>query len=431
MRLLKNKKILNEENKRIITSAVALISANFLSTFIGFIVTLVQGRYVSAELLGYYKQFTILSGYLFFFQLGTYQALQRLIPLYYGDDNEKKAYDYTAVAYAWNMFVTIVISIIFVVLSVKSIFKGDYKAAVLWAIQIIISSYTIMSGVLSATYRSFKDFERLAKANTIGAVATLISIPFFIYNPFVGLIVRNCISVVAIVPLIQGRPIRVHPHFDGRLFLKLIKQGTPIFTASYVLGVGLDTVRNTFVLSFAGIEGLGFWNFAFTFYGIEIVVPNAIIAVISPRIIRDYGEKKSISLLVEKYRKIFWIFVLVMVICGGIGGIIVKILIPILLPNYTEAVPMILILLLCLVLKCADIYYSILLAVNELMWINLAAFLSSIFQILFLFLLHRFTDSLLIFPFSIVSSMLVRACLLVFRVYRIKKLTRKGGHDKL
>ena len=101
MRLKLNKRFCNNEVKKIVTSVIALVSGNFLSTIIGLICTLVQGRFVTAEMLGYFKQFSILSGYLFILHLGTYQALERLIPYYYGSEKEEKVKSYTGVAYFW------------------------------------------------------------------------------------------------------------------------------------------------------------------------------------------------------------------------------------------------------------------------------------------------------------------------------------------
>lgn len=421
MKLKVKERLNHTEIKKLLTSTIALISGNFLSTAIGLICTLVQGRFVTAEMLGYYKQFTILSGYLFIFHLGTYQALERLIPFFYGKGEVERARSYTAVAYFWIVICSCAISVVFIILGIRCITMGDYKAAICWFSQIITSVYTLVSGVLASTYRSIKDFEKLAAANVIGSVAILISLPFFLINPFMGLILKSVLNSVSIIPLLKNRPIRIKPSFNFPVFKDLLKQGAPIFVASYINGTGLDTIRNTLVLSYVNQLGLGLWNFAYMFYTMIIVVPNSIVAVINPRIIKEYGQTGSIASVVRKYKKITFLVIVLMSICAIIGGWMVKILIPIILPNYIDSIPIMIALLPCFVLRTMELFYTMLLAVNDMRGINIISITSSFFQILIIFLLHQFTNSVYIFSIALTSGMIIRSGMIIFRIFYLRK----------
>lgn len=416
---LKNKQ--NDELKKIFTSAVALISGNFISAAIGLATTLVQGRFVTAEMLGYFKQFSILSGYLFIFHLGTYQALERYIPFFYGKNKEETAKEYTAVTYFWISLCSIIISIIFIILGIRSINQGDYRDAICWGVQLITSVYTLVSGVLASTYRSIKDFEKLAKANIIGSIATLFALPVFWINPFIGLVLKSVLNAISIIPLLKNRPIRVRPIFSFPVFGKLLKQGFPIFTASYITGTGLDTIRNTLVLTYASHVGLGLWNFAYMFYTMVIIIPNSVVAVINPRIIRLYGQTGSLKSVVNKYKKTVLFMLLAMFVCATIGGVLLVLLVPIVLPNYIESIPIMLALLPCFVLRAMELFYTMLLAVNDMKGINVISFISSVFQIVSIIVLHLFANSVYIFPSSLTAGIVLRIVLILFRIRWLEK----------
>ena len=421
MKLKINEVFHNKELRKIFTSVIALISGNFLSIIIGMVCTLVQGRFVTAEMLGYFKQFSILSGYLFIFHLGTYQALERMIPLFYGRGEEEKAKSYTGVAYYWIIVCSVVISAIFLVLGTRSIILGDYKAAICWYSQIITSVYTLVSGVLASTYRSIKDFEKLAAANVFGAVATLVAIPIFWFDPFWGLVLKSILNSVAIIPLLKNRPIRVRPAFSIKTFKQLIKQGGPIFISSYIYGTGLDTVRNTLVLAYVDQLGLGLWNFAYMFYTMVIVIPNSVVAVINPRIIREYGQTNSITGVIKHYKKLIVYILFGMSACAIVGGFLIVWLVPIVLPNYIDSIPIMIALLPCFVLRTMELLYTVLLAVNDMRGINAISISSSVIQILFIFVMHFFVNSVYIFPLALAVGMVVRTVMIICRIEYFKK----------
>ncbi len=420
-----------EDLKSVLFSVVALITGNFASTIVGFICTIVQGRYVTAEVLGYYKQFTILSGYLFVFQLGTYQALERLVPFFYGRGEEEEARKHAAVAYAWCCFVSIIIACIFAGLVIKSLCEKDFRAALCWASQMIVAVYTIISGVLASTYRSLKDFQKLAKANIVGSVATLISIPVFPFNPFWGVVLKSTLNAVAIIPLLINCPIKTRPRFCLNSFKQLLKQGIPIFTASYVTGTGLDTLRNTLVLKFLDIKGLGLWNFAYMLYTMVLVIPNSLVAVITPRIIRDYGQKSSISFLLKKYKKTVLIFGAFAMLMAVGGGGLLTVIIPWLLPNYVESLPIIIALLPCFVIKVFDIFYSMLLAINDMKGINVISVSSSIIQVLAIVIICILFRSEYAFPLALFLGMLSKTILILIRLLILGRREKQCLQRKL
>jgi O-antigen/teichoic acid export membrane protein len=199
----------------------------------------------------------------------------------------------------------------------------------------------------------------------------------------------------------------------------------PIFTASYINGTGLDTVRNTLVLSYLSLEGLGIWNFAYMFYGMIIVIPNSIVAVLNPRIIRDYGQYGSLKQVIHKYIKTLLILFFLMSVCSVVGGWLLTILVPLVIPNYIKSIPIMIALLPCFALRSFELLYSMLLAVNDLKGINFISIVASGAQLLSILVIHTFYNGVYTFPIALTLGIIVRIGLITLRIFVIMRRNRE------
>ena len=71
-------------------AVAAMVSVNVLTATVGIVGSLIQGRFVTAEELGFFKQFSIATSYLFFLHLGSFHAVERLYPYYKGKRRIRK-----------------------------------------------------------------------------------------------------------------------------------------------------------------------------------------------------------------------------------------------------------------------------------------------------------------------------------------------------
>ena len=64
----------------IFKAVASLFGANMFASLVGIVGSLLQGRFITAEELGFIKQFSIINSYLFIFQFGIFHAVERLYP---------------------------------------------------------------------------------------------------------------------------------------------------------------------------------------------------------------------------------------------------------------------------------------------------------------------------------------------------------------
>ena len=159
------------------TAILSLMNSNLIVSFIGAAVSIIQAKFVTAEQLGYFRQFGIITNYLFFLHLGTYQAVERLYPLYVGKGDNAKAKRLVGVAEAWIFLVSVPTALIFLGLSVFSLVKGNWMAMLGWLAQAVAMFTTVYGGFIKATYRSGQDFKKMAKAQYLTPLHTVLSIP--------------------------------------------------------------------------------------------------------------------------------------------------------------------------------------------------------------------------------------------------------------
>ena len=93
------------KNNDIFKAIVSLFGANMFGSIVGVLGSFVQGRFISADELGFFKQFSIITGYLFFLHFGVFHAVERLYPLYMSRGEDEKAKRVVEVANAWILLV--------------------------------------------------------------------------------------------------------------------------------------------------------------------------------------------------------------------------------------------------------------------------------------------------------------------------------------
>lgn len=375
------KSIFRNESKDIFVAVAALFSVNFVASVVGAAISVIQALFVTAEELGFFKQFAIISNYAFFLHLGTFHAIERLYPFYMGKGDILTAQKYVQAGNFWIQFVCIALTIVYLALGIYSIVLYDFKSACCWFVQIVISWTTMYGGYLSATFRSGKEFKLMAKAGIWNPLLQICIIPIYWIQPFFAMVARNCTSIVTTIRLHINRPIREKPVYNMKDIIYLIKEGLPLFSASYVSSTGLDAVRGTLVLFFLSKSDWGYWSFAYTIILLVLQLPTSINAVYQPRIISEYAKSGSIDKALKTAQKPILFGGIVMLIFVPISIVFTKILIPILLPNYIGAINLLVVLLCAVIFKLSDVFVSILNAAHKIIPLNIISIVCTIVQI--------------------------------------------------
>mgnify|MGYP003290044048 CR=1 FL=1 len=410
------------KNNDIFKAVASLFGANMFGSIVGMIGSFVQGRFITADELGFFKQFSIITGYLFFFHFGVFHAVERLYPLYMSRGEEDKARRVVEVANAWILLVCFPITIVFAVLSVICFVTGEWKSGLCWIVEIISIWAALYGGFLSATYRSGKEFQSMAKANVANPIVSCLLIPFYWIQPFVTMILRNCTSAISTARLYLSRPVKVKFRFNFKEWIDLVKQGLPLFSASYITTTGLDAIRGTLILIFLSQEQLGYWSFAYTCILLVLQLPTSITAVYAPRIVSEYAKTERTSDCFKMCKKPILMGGAVMLCLVPLGIACVHFLLPLILPNYVGATATIYVLLLSVPLKLSDALSQVLVAAKRVAALNVISLVSTAVQVLVSLLLAYIGVGIISFAIGFLCGYLVRTvCLLGNILSNIKK----------
>lgn len=348
---------------------------NLIATVIGIVGTLVQARFVGPDDLGYLRQFGIVTGYAFFLHLGLWHALQRRYPLYIGQGRKSEALAVAEICQSWNVFVSLFASAIFTALAVGALAFGNWRAALAWLVQAVAMASNFYGGYLGATYRSSHDFQTAAKSSIISSVTSLICLPLFPFWPYVALVLRSSLgSLTSLFYLHVRRPLRLPWRFEWREWYHLLKEGLPLFTASYGVGVGWSAVEASLVLSWVGARSLGLWSASVMMLEMAKIIPQAMLAIYAPRLTEHYGRSASVRECLGICRK--------PMLVGGAGMVALAVMmcaaVPIavtwLTPKYVEAIPTMCLMMLYLPAIMLELPLTLLIAMGHLVQQNVVTY---------------------------------------------------------
>lgn len=360
-------KVRNLTSSSTVRTISGLAGGNLFALAIGVVGSLVQARYVSPTDLGYFRGFSIVTGYAFFFHLGFLDAFYRLYPYYIGSDEKKRAEAMAEICQSWMIVVSTIVSGAFVVLATVSLASGNWRAFLGWIVQAVTMTSIIYGGYLGATYRTGHDFSTVAKASVISSIVNLFILPFFVFWPYVTLALRSGLgSLVNLIYLHVRRPLKLKWRFNWREWVDLLKHGFPIFIGSYGSMTLWSLTESSLVLWYLGTHALGLWSMSIMLADIAIKIPQAITAVYSPRVIEHYAKTKSISSVIDLCKKPLVLGTVGMMVFVGCSSFLIPYIVPVIMPKYIQAIPIMSIIMgftLCIIL---DLPYVLLVAMGKL-----------------------------------------------------------------
>ena len=403
--------IITYSKKTSVRSILKVSIGNSLAAAIGIIGTMVQARLVGPVDLGYLRQFGIISSYAFFLHLGIWHALQRLYPLYLGEGKRDRALAVAQICQSWNIGIATFISGVFTIMAFIEMINGNWRASLAWCVQIVAMMYNFYGGYLNATYRSGRDFQTASKSSIISSITALFSLPFFLIWPYIGMILRSTIgSIASLLYLHRNRPLKLAWRFNWREWYNLLKEGLPLFTASYVVGMGWYAVEATLVVTFYNTTALGLWSISIMFFEMAKIMPQTIVAIYIPKLMYHFGQNKNTRDSLYYCKKPMFFGML-----GTLGVLVIlyfvlPLAIQILAPKYVDAISTMRLVMLQLPILILEIPLTILIAKGDTLQQNI----SSISGLL-IFSILAFINYRLGFSFNgiIIASCIGRICRIV------------------
>jgi len=384
----------------------ALLGANAFASVLGVIGSFIQARVIAPEELGYFRGFSIATGYIFFLHLGLFTLLERSYPYYVGKGDKAGALALAQICRSWNMIVSFVASGSFVILAMVSLADGNWKAMLGWVVQSVVIASYFYGGYLSTVCRSAHQFSVLARSAVYSSLINAFMIPLYFIWPYITMALRGALgSLVGLGYIHKHCPIRVAWRFNWGEWLELTKKGMLLFVASYGAGIGWETAEKSIVLMCIGTTALGLWSFSFMLLMMMRIVPESVTAVYVPRITETFGRTGSVrESMMCCYRPMVLGVPATLLVVGAMS-MVVHFMVPILLPKYTYAVPAICVMMLRLPLLVLNLPHAVLVAIGNSLHLNIITYAS-----LTSFLLCAFVATGLGFGLNgvIISSLLGR-----------------------
>ncbi len=241
--------------------------------------------------MGILRTFGIVAGYLTFLHLGTFDGLQREIPLQMGRGYPGKAAEAAAACLSWVGFVAICAAVVFAGLAVHSLSMGEQKSAAGWAAYVIVIVGTFYGGYLGTTYRTGQQFVTLSKVSVIQALVGIAALPAVVLFGYFGACFRfAAVSSTQVAFLHRWRPLRVRPRIDPTSFFRVIRVGLPLSLIGYLSTSLWVSLEGTLILAWFGNEVLGLYTLAFFVRTMLAQLAQSLSQVVSVRITEQYGR---------------------------------------------------------------------------------------------------------------------------------------------
>jgi O-antigen/teichoic acid export membrane protein len=367
-----------------------LASANIVASIIGLSGTFIQARFISPQELGYFKGFEVATGYAFFLHLGIFGAFQRNYSFYVGRGDISKAEDYAKLSYSWNLLISVIVGGLFMLIAAFYFIKGNWQAGMALIVQCFAIVNYFYGGHFSVLFNSTHNFKVLSKYTNINSFVSIISFPFYYLWPYFAMSLRASVgSIFGIIFLHKNNSLRHKYELKFRNIFNLMREGFPMFTASYGAGIGWDTLEKSLILFFIGQNGLGLWSFGFMFITMLKMVPQAINSVFIPQIMQFYGNTLDPKATLKYcYKPMKWGIPLIVLSIIGVVLFLPSV-IQLTMPKYIEAIPIISLMLFVLPLDVIGLPYAVMIARGNVLHQNISTFVSlSLFLLLSLFSIY-------------------------------------------
>lgn len=330
-----------KSRQQLVISISSLAAGGLLSIVLRFIGSIIQGRFVGPETLGYYTKFTIIPDYMFFLHLGVFTSLARQYPYYLGKGEGNTALSYAANALGWTHFLCAIHAVVFFIPCFLAASHGDWFAALGWGTQIVLTTTSLYMFYLGCTYRNSSEFVVWSKAQVISSISSLLFLPLVVLYHFVGICARYSLpNFISMLYAYLKRPLKIRPRFDQSILKKMITFGLPLMVFAYISTSLWVAIERTYILKMTDETTLGVFAFAGTLCAGLTAVATSISQVFNPRLGMLYGSSgKSMAVSFRYCMKCSLAGLAVMLPIVILAYWLLDPLVKLLLPKYVASIP--------------------------------------------------------------------------------------------
>ncbi len=277
--------------------------------------------WLEPESIGIWNSLIIFQSYIFFIQLGVFNALNRELPFQFGKGLEENVKKYASTALWVNKVCALItLSIgIFVLFCFIFFYGNDFRYISAGFVVILISVTNFYQNYLQVTFRSSKSFDQLANIYFIQTTIIFLSLIFIYLYGFYGLLVRSLLVAISLIFLLHHyRPIRVTAKLERKSLNSLLKVGLPLFSMGYLQGL-TNTFPRLILLILGGVLSVGLFSPALAIISAMKVMPSVVGQYIYPQMSFDWGKHGQ----KERLWQMTWksnFYLLIFLLPIGIGG---------------------------------------------------------------------------------------------------------------
>ena len=331
-------------------SAMYTVTKYFVMV-LGFIKSILVAKFLGPTLLGKYAFISLIIEYLSYYNLGIYGAMNREASIHYGDPN-KKNYISRVFSTSLTFSILLLIPITAIVLLFIEFFPNLFSADLLKYIYIILAMvfFVQLRWFFIRYFRIYEKYMVIISFEVISNITLLLGVILYVpqyslYGLLIILLVSNLIVFFVSILFIRRK---LSFLLDFHLIKKLVLIGLPILL--YSLGEKLFiSVDRIMILNYFSMAELGKYQLAKTFaYGVLMAL-DAALFIFYPKILKFFNLKNNDSDIKIKKDNLIMVstyfdnFTMPLIISGMI---ILPYIINFILPQYSESIFMMRILLL-------------------------------------------------------------------------------------
>jgi hypothetical protein len=364
----------------IFRSVSALAGSSLLSSVLGAVGGVLVARFINPEIAGTFRSYTIPLMYLTFLHLGTFDGLHRQIPFYMGRGLQDDVNSAASASGAWNVFVALAVSTVFLALAISNFITRDYQSATGWLSQAVVCWSVFYVGYLGATYRTVNHFVAVAKINLIQTVMVFLLVFTLPVLGFYGLCLRAAGPTFVVLYLYHHfRPLKMPLKFNFPALKSVVSIGLPLcFWGTLDTSLWL-ALENSFLLKMGGVKALGLFAVVCVMREGLSVLTRSVQQVFAPRIIEKFSREGSLRQVTSESMKLSMLLVALMLVCVPVLSLCLDYFVPLLIPRYVDGLSAMKLALWVMVVEAASLPLNALFATGKA-WIYGRGVLAGLFM---------------------------------------------------
>jgi O-antigen/teichoic acid export membrane protein len=297
----------------------------------------VGAKLLGPEIWGYWYILNLILIYGPNIQLGALNAMNRDVPICRGENNWAKVYEIQDNSLGFQILSGLILSIC--VLLYALLINENGKSLPLLCMSFLIFAHNLYMW-FQMYLKSIAHFNVFSIQQIIfGILLIFITIPLTFFKGLNGFIIGQFITTILTISIIINiEKIKINPKINFPIILKLIKVGWPILGVGLVFTL-LKTVDRWMIAGFLGKTQLGYYSLALMVSNVLFLLPMVVAQQIYPRMAETWGKTKSLSDVMRWAKIQTMLSVSLSTFSALIVGFLVKILVPLILPEYLPGLP--------------------------------------------------------------------------------------------